>query len=288
MRLLPTKATLCIGVLATIGSLWSQTPPAQKLSFEVTSVKPNKSGSDGSRLGIRPNGYFFATNASLKSLIVQAYRILDFQVSGGPSWIEGDRFDVEARAEPGSISAATGPPDPNRPDTMSLMIQSLLEDRFQLKLHKETREEVPVFALVIDKGGAKLEASVEGRPGPDGMRPGSMRTRPLTGQPGLEILGSGVNIAVLAGMIAVQVGRPVIDKTNLSGMFDFSLKVLPQPRVPALPEPGGGQPLASDPVLQANPAIARALQEQLGLRLDSTRGAVEFLIIDSVQKPSEN
>jgi len=115
-----------------------------------------------------------------------------------------------------------------------------------------------------------------------------MRTRPLTGQPGLEILGSGVNIAVLAGMIAVQVGRPVIDKTNLSGMFDFSLKVLSQPRVPASPEPGGGQPLASDPALQTNPAIARALQEQLGLRLDSTQGAVEFLIIDSVEKPSEN
>src|SRR5262245_16042038 len=103
MILLPTKATLCIGVLATISSLWSTTP--LRRSFEVTSVKPNKSGSESSRLGIRPNGYFFATNASLKSLIVQAYRILDFQVSGGPSWIEGDRFDVEARAEPGSISA---------------------------------------------------------------------------------------------------------------------------------------------------------------------------------------
>jgi uncharacterized protein (TIGR03435 family) len=266
----------------------SQTSAAQKPSFGVTSVKPNKSGSGNSRSGIRPNGYFFATNASLKSLIIQAYRVLDFQVSGGPSWIDGDRFDIEARAEPGSIPTLAGPPDPSQPDTMSVMIQSLLEDRFQLKLRKETRD-APVFALVVDPGGARLERSAEGRPGPGGMGPGSIRTSPLAGQPGMEIMGSGVSLVSLAQMIAVQIGRPVIDRTNLTGMFDFSLKVTPQPRTTVAPLAGGQEPPAAfDPAFQPNPSIATALQEQLGLRLDSIRGPVDFLIIDSVQRPSEN
>jgi uncharacterized protein (TIGR03435 family) len=280
------KGVLLAAVAAT--PVASQTSAAQKLSFGVTSVKPNKSGSGSSRSGIRPNGYFFATNVSLKSLIVQAYGILGFQVSGGPSWVDADRFDVEARAEPGAITAATGPPTPNQPDTILLMIQSLLEDRFQLTLRKETRE-APVLALVVEKGGVKLQPSPQRPPGPDGITPASIRMSPLSGQPGLEIVGSGMNIDGLAHMLAAQVGRTVIDKTGLKGTFDFSLKVIRQASVPA-PVIGGGQqvPPASDPVSQVSSDMASALQEQLGLRLDSIRAPVEFYIIDSVLRPSEN
>src|SRR5262245_29023008 len=107
-------------VMAVAIPLFSQTPQAQKPSFEVASVKPNNSGSGSARAGMRAGGYYFATNYSLKMLIMQAYRLQDFQVSGGPNWIEGDRFDIEARAEPGAVPAPTGPPDPSRPDTMTL------------------------------------------------------------------------------------------------------------------------------------------------------------------------
>ncbi len=261
----------------------SQTPAGQKPVFEVASVKPNNSGSGSARAGTRVGGYYFATNYSVKMLIMQAYRVQDFQVSGGPNWIEGDRFDIEARAEPGTVPTAAGPPDPSRPDTMALMIQSLLEERFQLKLHRDTKE-LPIYTLSVGKDGSKLQATVEGRPGPGGLSSGSAQTRPTDS--GIQMNGSGISVAMFASMLSLQLRRTVIDKTNLPGIFDFSLTWSRQANPAPILSPGGPElPPAPDP---SGPSIFTALQEQLGLKLESTKGPVEVLVIDSVQKPSEN
>src|SRR5262245_23252942 len=276
------ERVLLLALVAMAASIrtFSQVRP----SFEVTSVKRNNSGSAGARIGIRPGGYFFATNVPLKMLVTQAYRILDAQVSGGPNWIDNDRFDLEARAEPGAIPPPSGPPDPRRPDAVALMLQSLLEDRFQLKVRSEMRE-LPLYNLVVDKGGTKLVATVEGRPGPGGLTPGSARTTPGQGG-GIEMMASGVTTTVLANMVSQWVGRPVTAQANLTGPFGFALKWSPRPDPP--PATATGEPrstAASDP---AGSPVIHAIQEQLGLKLESAKGPVEVLIIESVQKPMEN
>src|SRR5262245_2543472 len=268
---------LIVTMTASIPFL-SQTSPAQKPSFEVASVKPNNSGSSSARAGTRVGGYYFATNYSVKMLIMQAYRVQDFQVSGGPNWIEGDRFDVEARAEPGTVPTAAGPPDPGRPDTMALMIQSLLEERFQLKLHRDTKE-LPVYTLSVGNDGSKLQVTVEGRPGPGGLSSGSAQTRPTDS--GIQMNGSGISVAMFASMLSLQLRRTVIDKTNLPGMFDFSLTWSRLANPLAILSPGGPElPPPADP---SGPSIFTAIQEQLGLKLEAAKGPVEVLVIDSVQ-----
>jgi uncharacterized protein (TIGR03435 family) len=269
-------------IAAAVVPLPAQAPPAQKPQFEVASVKPNNSGSGSSGNSIdSKSGYLRAANVSLRALITQAYRLFDFQVVGGPDWINTAKFDIQARAETGTVPPPTATAETsNRNDLMLLMIQSLLEDRFQLKVHHETRD-LPVFALTVAKGGPKLEPTVQGHPGPGSLSPGSSRTN--GGAAGVEMSGSGISVARLIALLAPQVGRPIIDKTNLTSQYDFTLKWSPSPRPTALgPD---GPTASSDP---SGPSIFTALQEQLGLRLDSAREPVQVLVIDSVQKPSEN
>jgi hypothetical protein len=111
--------TLFVLGIAAAFPLFSQDPAGGKPQFEVASIKPNNSGSGSSRSGIRNGGHFFATNVSLKALIMQAYRMQEFQIVGGPNWINTERFDIEARAEAGTVQLPTGPPDLDRPDTKS-------------------------------------------------------------------------------------------------------------------------------------------------------------------------
>jgi uncharacterized protein (TIGR03435 family) len=262
-------------------------PQSQRPTFEVASVKPNTSGTTSSRSSSRGNGHFQGTNLTVKSLIFQAYRVQDFQVIGGPDWINTERFDVEARAAEGTMPppAPPGPPDPTRPEPMALMMQALLEERFQLKAHRETRE-MPIYSLVVARDGHKLKPTVEGQPGPVGLSSGSSRTSPAPGNNGVQMSGSGIYMTTLAAMLGGQLRRTVMDKTNLPGKFDYTLTWSGSSSpIPALPPAGGDAPTAAEP---AGPSIFTAIQEQLGLRLESTRGPVEVIVIDSVQRPSEN
>src|SRR2546425_3368714 len=135
-----------------------QQPTGTKPSFEVATVKP--SASTDNRIAIlgQPGGRFVATNATLKMLIGTAWRVRDFQISGGPGWAGTDRWNIEAKAEEGAIPPAAGPPDPTVIPPLMLMLQSLIEDRFQLKVHRETKE-LPVYELVVAKGGPKIKPS---------------------------------------------------------------------------------------------------------------------------------
>lgn len=224
----------------------------------MSSIKPNNSGSGSSSGEFGP--HLRATNFTVKSLILTSYRIPESQLIGGPDWIGTLRFDIEAKVA--DFVQARGP------EQQLSLIRSLLEDRFQLKVHREIRE-APVFNLVVGKNGSKLKKAVD----KDGTVSSGMRGGPDVA----EMTGTGNSIEDLIRRLAPQVGRPVIDKTNLKGQFDFKMTFNPRPLVSA------------DSSKQfAAPDIFTALEEQLGLKLESSKGPVEVLVIDSIQRPTEN
>jgi uncharacterized protein (TIGR03435 family) len=257
--------------------------PALSQSFEVASIKPNKSGDNRIMFRNSGGGRFSTAGTTLKMLIGFAYRLRDFQVSGGPGWISSDRYDIEAKAEDVADMS---------PDKLPAMLQNLLAERFQLKAHTETRE-LPTYELVISKDGSKLKSVPEPArrdpgappgppPSPGGpMPPGSFRV--MRG----EIAASAVRIEQLALNLSQMLGRTIVDKTGLQGFFDIHLQWAPDPSQntgPFGPMPGAAPP-PTDP---SGPSIFTAIQEQLGLRLEASKGPVEVLVIDSVERPSEN
>ena len=246
---------------------------SQALRFEVASIKPNNSGSDNSSRNLGANGRLVFENFPLRQLIIAAYDIQAFQLIGGPAWINNERFDVEARA------AATTPLP-----QMHLMLRSLLADRFKLVVRQEKRE-LPVYALIkarSDGGlGPRMKAAAvdcgptgrgRGAPAP-GSPPGLL---PAGGGCRALITPSGVNfegqtIAELARVLGMAVHQTVIDRTGLVGGFDLQLSFSPD----------------SAPAPDSNlPSLFTALQEQLGLKLESTRAPMEVVVVDSVERPT--
>ena len=261
-------------------------------SFEVASIKPNHSGERRFFVSWQP-GRFNATGMTLKFLITMAYDVKDFQVSGGPSWVNTERYDIDAK-EPDSIAQELEKlPREQREPLAESMLQSLLAERFQLKLTRGTKE-LPAYALVVAKNGPKLQAakpldaSVDG-PNPPAGRPHGPMMRMGRG----ELTGQGVALTFLASMLSQQLGRTVLDKTGLKGNYDLTLKWTPEQgegMMMAGPGPGGGGPPpdGAPPVEASGPSIFTALQEQLGLRLEATKAPAEVLTIDHVERPSEN
>ncbi len=267
------------------------------LQFEVASVKPNRSGSGGVQVGIQPGGRLQATNVTLRDLIRIAYQVQPFQIVGGPSWLSSDRFDIAAKAEaefPPTPPVPGGPPGPPQ-----LMLQHLLGDRFKLTVHSETRE-MPTYDLVLARRdgqlGAKLKesaldcaglAGARGRgaaPPPPGAggRGGAVGCGVRIG-PGL-LSGNGVPIASLANSLSQMVQRVVTDKSGLNGNYEFEVSFTPEG-----PQAGPGAPPGAPPPppVDANaPSIYTAVQEQLGLKLESGRGQVSVLVVDSVEMPT--
>jgi len=328
----PGKVVLMLAATAfAVVPLLSQTAPSPKPSFEVTSIKPSAPNNNFIRLGGARGDRYSMTGANLRMLLQNAYGrpgagvpFGQLQIIGGPSWIDSDRWDVQATADcSGGVLSR---------EQVQLMVQSMLEDRFQLKAHLETRE-LPIYNLVVAKDGPKIKASEDqtppgaGLPGPPQPCSPAPATPaqpppppPLPGQrggpgdpnfvlprgamlmmanpTGLTLQGTAQPISALIGAIQQQAGRPVIDKTDLKGLFDFKLQFsregLAGPAGPAgLPPPGlppgaagpapGPATAAADPV----PSIFTSIQE-LGLRLESAKGPVEVLVVESAQKPTEN
>jgi bla regulator protein BlaR1 len=275
---------ILIGLVRAPQSRGAQSQDGPRPSFEVASIKPNNSGDGRIAVMAQPGGRFVATNVPLKLLMRNAYRVQDFQISGGPSWINSDRFDVEAKAD-GAVNG----------EQVALMLQSLLEERFKLNIHRETKE-LPVYALVVGKDGQKLQQTQSDTTapaalppsGPPGERGAGPRRGFMIGRGQLE--ATAADISQLTTVLSQQVGRTVIDKTGLKGLFDFKLKWTPEPGQPnpfGLPA-GPGGPDIGPPIDPNGPSIFTAVQEQLGLKLESQRGPVEIIVIDSVDKPSEN
>jgi bla regulator protein blaR1 len=263
-------------------SLSAQAPAAT--AFEVASVKPNKSGDGRVMLGLQPGGRFNATNVPLRLLIRQAFNVQEFQIVGGPDWLGSDRFDVAAKAPEGEFTA----------DLMRPMLRALLVERFQLAFHNETRE-MPIYALAKARADGKLGPSMTpaamdcaavmrgrrgGGPPPAPPQPGQKMECGFMIGPGRMNAG-GMPMTSLAQSLSPMVGRIVLDKTDLTGSYDFELTYSPE-GLAGLPPLLNGAPPPADPNA---PTIFTALQEQLGLKLDSQRGPVDVVIIDRVEQP---
>jgi uncharacterized protein (TIGR03435 family) len=219
------------------------------LAFDVASVKrlPPPVGGVLSSMKLDP-GRLTCSNVNLRKLIVQAYGVKDFQLSG-PEWLNSEIYDI----------AATMPPATST-DQVLLMMQSLLQGRFQLKLHRETKE-VPMYALVVGKSGLKVKEGEFGRSS-------------TSASPG-QLTAQKIPMAKLADFLSGQLGSPVTDMTGMKGFFDFTLEWAPDAR------PGeAGATTDSVP----GSSIFAALQEQLGLKLETRKGPVEMLVIDRVEK----
>jgi len=268
----------------------TQTTATPSPSFEVASIKPNRSGDMFIRIMFQP-GRYTANGVTTKHLITMAYNVKDFQVSGGPSWINSERYDIEAK-EPDSIAEELPklPPD-QREEQSRLMLQSLLADRFKLKLSHTTKE-LPVYALVIAKNGPKLQEAKPGDNYPNGIKGPDGRAHPgvMRMGPG-ELTGQGIAIKFLVRLLSQQVGRDVLDQTGLKGNYDLTLKWTPGPGEGMMlrgPEGANPGPESPPPPDSSGPSLFTAIQEQLGLKLESTKGPVEVLVVDHVEKPSEN
>ena len=228
------------------------------------------------------------TNLALRRLILIAYEVQDYQLAGTPSWLESEHYDVQAKAESNpSVKQMEGP-----------MLRRLLEERFRLALHRETRQ-LPAYVLSIGKTGPKLQPANEGsctpydtnspppvtRPGAPTVFCGFQRT-PIEGL-NRTLDAKGVTMAALATNLSraytAALGRNVIDGTGLTGAFDFHLTWSMDP--PAA-TPGAAENASHADA--TGPSIFAALQEQLGLRLEPTKGPVEVLVIDHIEKPSGN
>ena len=263
------------GMFAILSAALAVSAMAQEVrpQFDVSSVKPNKKNCCSS--GGANNGQAGAKNSTLKGLISLAYKVQEFQSVGGPGWIGSDRFDVEGRTEDRTAD----------PDRLRLMLRSLLEDRFKLKLHMESRQ-VPVYALVVAKGGPKIKLAAD-QTSPDVNGPSKPGAGPNHGAvrfgPG-SMTGNAVNFPLLVRFLSQRLDRPVIDRTGLSGRYDFVLQWTPS--VGEANVDPGGNPLPPGDTL--GPSIFSAIQEQLGLRLESTKGPMEVLVIDSAEMPDEN
>ncbi|HTS48220.1 MAG TPA: TIGR03435 family protein [Bryobacteraceae bacterium] len=244
---------------------------AQTKKFDVASIKASPKDDNRFMLGLPRGGTFRATGVTVKMLIMSAYQVNAYQVSGGPSWIATERWDIQAKTD-----AAQGLMPR---DQFDAMLQALLLDRLQLKVRRETKE-MPVYALAVAKGGSKLTPHSGDPPKPE--------DRMRVGFGSMQFQASGLGL--LAYQLSLQLGRTVIDKTGLTGQYDFRLEWAP--------EPGQGGPesigLPPDPSLKFPPAdpnrpsLFTAIREQLGLRLDSEQGPVDMIVIDSVSKPTEN
>jgi bla regulator protein BlaR1 len=282
---LPIAFGLLNAIPSRAQSQAQDTKPAAHV-YEVASIKPNKSGDNMTRMMIKPDG-LSVTGATLDMLIQNAYGVRYFQISGSPSWFKSERYDIEAKMDSSVVEELRKLGDDQREAETRRMLQALLADRFQLKLHSDTKE-LPVYALVVAKNGPKLQVArpgdtyPNGLKGPDGGGGAGMMFIEGDGGP---VRGQGIPIANLVHLLSQQLGRTVLDKTGLTGKYDFTLKWTPD-ESQGPPGPPGMD--TAPPPDSLGPSIFTAIQEQLGLKLESQKGAVEILVIDHAERPSEN
>jgi uncharacterized protein (TIGR03435 family) len=274
--------TVVLTMLSPATRVHSQEPAA---AFDVASVKVNRSGAVLGSITFQRGGGFTATNVALRELIRAAYGLQNAQLAGGPEWIESTRFDVIAKA-PGTARSSPA------------MLRALLADRFRLRVHTEMLE-LPLYALVMARTDRRLGPQLRVSKADCDVfiaarEAGAPPAAPGTRQPCDEFNGvpprmeaDGVTMGQLAGSLSRNIRETVIDRTGLTGVYDFELQWTPD-RLP--PRPAGADPnepvrLNSFVVDPNGPSIFTALREQLGLELERQKGPVEVVVIDSVSPP---
>ena len=273
MPLIIHVATVLIVAVSTVAAAGQQA----ERTFEVVSIKRSAADARGASVGVQPGGRFVMVNASILALIGSAYPTDTSEHLGVPDWLNTERYDVTAVAPPGTTR-----------DDIEPMLRGLLAERFKFKAHYETTER-PTYDLVLARADGQLPAglrkvdvdcearraaSVRGEKVPElprlanGLMPCSMN---MNGADFMTIRSGGMTLANLARSIQGLVGRVIVDKTGLSGVYEFALSFTSNP------QPNSDQP-----------SVFTALQEQLGLKLESSRGPVRVLAIDHIERPTEN
>jgi uncharacterized protein (TIGR03435 family) len=269
--------------------------PTPRPSFEVVSLKPSSPDARGSLLNGYPNGRLQGQNVTLRRLISVAYQVQDNLIAGTQGWMDSQGYEMDARPSAGADVSG---------DKLQLMLQAVLEDRFKLKFHRETRQ-LPVYFLRLAKDGVEggpnmransyedcvakdtplLEDALHVFPVPPGGQPtpspppvpcGSLRIN------GSQIYGRGLDMHSLTDSLSTVVGRPVVDKTGLKGAYNILLRWTDLPPgldLKTLP-PGTKPP--------AGLSVFTAVSEELGLKLESGKGPVEVIVVDSAEKASAN
>jgi uncharacterized protein (TIGR03435 family) len=265
-------------------------------SFEVATIKPDRGGPPPG-FSIPPPNVFRNFNGTARDLVRVAYGLppgpASTWVFGGPAWIDNNHYDVDAKIPDALYTQIQKMSQKQRRDQMLLMVQSLLADRFKLTAHIETRE-MPIYELVVAKGGPKLTLAKEPPSGADAplppIAPGT-RPNPADMRQGLlvlpktknvmEMTAKGQTLDALAQMPFFGLGVPVVNKTGLTAKYDFTLDWTP--------DRGAAAANATDAPAEAEgPSLYTALEEQLGLKLVSTKGLVEVIVIDHIELPTEN
>ena len=265
----PSIGAAPLGALIVAG--WTAAFLAQVPAFEAASIRPTAAVNPGTDYVFRPGGGFTAVNANVVELIGAAYGIESFRIVDGPDWVRRQGYDVTARA--GTKATI---------DDTRLMLRRLLEERFRLRARMGPRE-MPVFALVRSRSDGRTAARLQSASPDACVDRGELPINvprdalPSCGQlmtnPG-RMRGRRVPIDLLATRLAPIVGRPVVNRTALEGMFDIDLEFAPEN--------------TADSVAQQKPGLYTALDEQLRLKLESTSAPVDVLVIESVERPTEN
>ena len=257
MRMIHRVAITAFFLLSTVGAL-AQTNEDSS-AYDIVSVKPSPPGSPPGGVDPLPSGTGYKGDATtVKSMISVMYRIPIRQIVGGPEWLGEDKFDVAAISD-----------QPHTTDELHLMFQKMLADRFHLKVHTETKAG-RIYALAITKSGAKLTPSSTS----------SEHNIPITNGGSNQFIGSDVRMNFFCWWLGLRLQndeRPVVDQTGLTGAYDFTLFFRPQ-----LP------PDATTDEQDNRPTIFDALRDELGLELIPKKGPVEYLVIDHIERPSEN
>jgi len=245
--------------LALASSLGIAQNTLARLTFDVATIRPSAETDRNGGIKALPGGNgYTAQNIPVKLMISLMYRIPMRQISGGPDWLESDRYNVEAKAD-----------RPYSLDDLHTMYQNLLTDRFNLKFHKETKEG-PVYALTLDTPGSRMKINNNAQD----------FNIPITFSPSGAAVGVRVPIPYLCWWLGQQLQadqRPVVDKTGLDKNYDFTISFAPI-------RPPDATPSESETL----PSIFDALKEQLGLKLQPQKGPVEYYVIDHIERPSAN
>jgi uncharacterized protein (TIGR03435 family) len=249
-----TRSLRAAFTLVTASAFFAQSQPPASMSFEVASIRPH--AGDVTQVGVFISGPTVRIVAyGLTGLIMDAFRRQGYQIAGLQGWMDSDRYDIVAKAPTEGAPTSAN---------IEMMLQALLVERFSLKFHFEKRES-PVYAMVVGKNGPKLKESTADEPSV------TLRSARST-----ELTFAKATMDRLAKQLSSSgIDRPVIDKTGLTGSYDLKLNWAPDYGGPPAPDANGVD-------------IFTAIQEQLGLKLESQKAPIEFLVIDHAEKPSEN
>jgi uncharacterized protein (TIGR03435 family) len=262
LLMLLALSTAAVGLRAQTAGTAST--PSGPVEFDAASVKPSNPNSTSGTVVSASSGRLHVANATVKDLIETAYDVRSFQIEEGPKWVDSTKYDVDATTAP--PRGATIPP--SGWDNVRVEVQALLKDRFQLQVHRETKIG-SVYSLAIAKGGVKSSTLLSTQNPHRGINAGKG-----------TMVGEAASMTDLTSKLSRLLGRPVVNNTGLEGNYDFKLEWTPDSGSSAPDEQSADTPIGG--------SLFTALQEQLGLRLEATKGPVDVLVIDHVDKPSEN